>query len=93
MSPRGFFPDYTIKVDELPIQSGSDREHLHSATVYVRDMKDFEVMNVVWDAWVPEGYAPARACVEERMARAELLDASSQWSRPSKDRSPANIEQ
>ena len=61
------------KVDELLLQAGSDREHLLSATVYVRDMKDFAAMNAVWDAWVPEGYAPARACVEARMARPELL--------------------
>lgn len=61
------------KVDELLIQAGSDREHMLSATVYVRDMKDFAAMNEVWDAWVPEGHAPARACVEARMARAELL--------------------
>ena len=61
------------KVDGLLIQAGSDREHMLSATVYVRDMKDFAGMNAVWDAWVPEGYAPARACVEARMARPELL--------------------
>ena len=61
------------KVDALLVQAGSDREHILSATVYLRDMKDFAAMNGVWDAWVPEGYAPARACVEARMARAELL--------------------
>ena len=61
------------KVDALLLQAGSDREHMLSATVYVRDMKDFAAMNEVWDAWVPEGYAPARACVEARMARPELL--------------------
>jgi len=61
------------KVEELLLQAGSDREHLLSATIYVRDMKDFALMNEVWDAWVPEGRAPARACVEARMARAELL--------------------
>ena len=61
------------KVDALLIQAGSDREHMLSATVYVRDMKDFAAMNTVWDAWGPEGHAPARACVEARMARAELL--------------------
>jgi enamine deaminase RidA (YjgF/YER057c/UK114 family) len=61
------------KVDALLLQAGSDREHMLSATVYVRDMKDFAAMNAVWDAWVPEGHAPARACVEARMARAELL--------------------
>ncbi len=61
------------KVDELLERAGSDREHMLSATVYVRDMKDFAAMNEVWDAWVPEGHAPARACVEARMARPELL--------------------
>ena len=61
------------KVDELLLESGSDREHILSATVYIRDMKDFATMNEVWDAWVPEGHAPARACVEARMARPERL--------------------
>ncbi|WP_133012471.1 RidA family protein [Marinomonas flavescens] len=61
------------KVDTLLAQAGSDKEHILSATIYIRDMKDFAAMNAVWDAWVPEGYAPARACVEARMARAELL--------------------
>ena len=61
------------KVDVLLEEAGSDREHMLSATVYLRDMKDFAAMNAVWDAWVPEGHAPARACVEARMARPELL--------------------
>lgn len=61
------------KVDALLEQAGSDRQHILSATVYVRDMKDFAAMNDVWDSWVPEGHAPARACVEARMARPELL--------------------
>ncbi len=60
-------------VDELLLESGSDREHLLSATIYIRDMKDFATMNEVWDAWIPAGHAPARACVEARMARPELL--------------------
>lgn len=61
------------KVDELLLEAGSDREHILSATVYIRDMKDFAAMNEVWDAWVPEGHAPARACLEAAMARRELL--------------------
>lgn len=61
------------KVDALLEQAGSDRENILSATLYIRDMKDFAAMNEVWDAWVPEGFAPARACIEARMARPELL--------------------
>ncbi len=61
------------KVDDLLEQAGSDRKHILSATIYIKEMKDFAEMNTVWDAWVVEGYSPARACVEASLARAELL--------------------
>ncbi|MBU1295477.1 MAG: RidA family protein [Gammaproteobacteria bacterium] len=61
------------KVDVLLEQSGTDKSYILSATIYLRDMKDFTAMNAVWDAWIPEGHAPARACVEARLARPELL--------------------
>ncbi len=61
------------KVDALLKQAGSDREHILSATIYVKDMSYFAEMNAVWDAWIPEGHAPARACVAAKMAREALL--------------------
>jgi enamine deaminase RidA (YjgF/YER057c/UK114 family) len=61
------------KVDLLLEQAGSDRKHILSATIYIKDMKYFTEMNSVWDNWVPQGYAPARACVEASMARDALL--------------------
>ncbi|SBS34476.1 Enamine/imine deaminase [Marinomonas spartinae] len=61
------------KVEVLLEQAGSSKEHLLSATIYLRDMKDFAAMNDVWDAWVVQGHTPARACVEARLARPELL--------------------
>ena len=60
------------KVDTLLEQAGSDKAHMLSATIYVRDMKDFAAMNEVWDAWVPDGYAPARTCVCAPMPADEL---------------------
>ncbi|KID55070.1 cytochrome C2 [Pseudoalteromonas luteoviolacea CPMOR-1] len=61
------------KVDALLEEANSDRNHILSATVYISDMQYFAQMNEVWDAWVPEGHAPARACVQAAMARPELL--------------------
>jgi enamine deaminase RidA (YjgF/YER057c/UK114 family) len=61
------------KVDGLLDQAGSSRQHLLSATIYIKDMQYFAQMNEVWDSWVPTGHAPARACVEAKMARDELL--------------------
>lgn len=60
-------------VEDLLKKAGSSKEHMLSATIYIRDMKDFDAMNKVWDAWVPTGLAPARACVEARLARPEYL--------------------
>ena len=61
------------EVDDLLAKAGSRREDILSATIYLKDMKYFAAMNDVWDNWVPEGHAPARACVEAAMARPELL--------------------
>ncbi|MFT6917219.1 MAG: enamine deaminase RidA (YjgF/YER057c/UK114 family) [Motiliproteus sp.] len=61
------------KVDALLESVGSSSNRLLSATLYLKDMADFEAMNLVWEAWVGEGQAPARACVEARMASPELL--------------------
>ncbi len=61
------------KVEELLEKAGSDKKHILSVTIYIRDMKDFAAMNEVWDAWVEDGHQPTRACVEARMASPELL--------------------
>lgn len=61
------------KVDDLLERAGSSRKHILSATIYIKSMDLFAQMNQVWDEWVPDGHAPARACVEARMARPELL--------------------
>ncbi len=61
------------KVEALLDEAGSSKEHMLSATIYVKSMEYFADMNAVWDVWVPEGYAPARACVEAKMARDALL--------------------
>jgi len=61
------------KVEALLEQAGSSKEHMLSATIYLKTMDDFAKMNEVWDAWVPEGHAPARACVQAAMARDVLL--------------------
>ena len=64
--------DCLSRVDALLERAGSSREHLLQAIVWLADMADFDEMNGVWDVWVPEGHAPARACGEARLARPEL---------------------
>ena len=56
------------RIDKLLAEAGSDKSRLLSATIWLTDMRTFEEMNAVWDAWLPKGAAPARATVEARLA-------------------------
>ncbi len=56
------------KFDDLLAAAGSSKSKLLSATIWLADMRGFEEMNAVWDAWLPEGGAPARATVEAKLA-------------------------
>lgn len=60
------------RVDALLKEAGSSREQILQAVIWVSDMAYFAEMNAVWDAWVPEGHAPARACGEAKLAREVL---------------------
>ncbi len=64
--------DCLARVHALLEKAGSSREQILQAIIWVADMADFAEMNAVWDAWVPEGHAPARACGEAKLARPEL---------------------
>ncbi|MDA7423711.1 RidA family protein [Thalassococcus lentus] len=64
--------DCISRVEGLLAQAGSSPERMLQAIIWLSDMKDFAEMNAVWDAWVPEGHAPARACGEAALARPEL---------------------
>ena len=59
------------QIDALLAEIGSDKTKILSATIYLADIKDFAAMNVVWDAWVPQGDLPARATVQAKLARPE----------------------
>ena len=61
------------KIEALLAEAGSDKNHILSTTIYIKDMKDFAAMNEIWDAWVAEGEKPARACVQALMAREAIL--------------------
>ncbi len=56
------------RIDGLLREAGSDNSRILSATIWLADMRDFDAINEAWDAWVPAGNAPARACVEAKLA-------------------------
>ncbi len=56
------------QIDGLLAKAGTDKSKLIRATIWITDMGRFDEMNEVWDAWVAPGNAPARACVESKLA-------------------------
>ena len=51
-------------LETLLTQAGSGKQRLLMATLYLTDMADYDAVNAVWDAWLPAGTAPSRACVQ-----------------------------
>jgi len=54
-----------MSITRMHVSERASKIVIHNGTVHR--------MNSVWNAWVPEGHAPARACVEAHMARSALL--------------------
>jgi enamine deaminase RidA (YjgF/YER057c/UK114 family) len=65
--------DVLNQIDEALEAHGTDKTRLLQAQIWVNDIRDRDAMNVVWSAWLPEGGAPVRACVEAKMADPRLL--------------------
>ncbi|MCQ0091264.1 RidA family protein [Roseovarius sp. M141] len=64
--------DCLSRIEALLTKAGSSPDRMLQAIIWLSDMDDFTEMNAVWDAWVPNGQAPARACGEARLARETL---------------------
>lgn len=61
------------QVDKLLAEAGSSNTQMLQAIIWLAEMNDFAEMNAVWDAWVPKGQAPVRACGEAKLANSKLL--------------------
>jgi enamine deaminase RidA (YjgF/YER057c/UK114 family) len=55
-------------IDRLLGECGSDKAHLVSVQIFLKDIADIGRMNAVWDAWVAPGQSPPRATVQAALA-------------------------
>jgi enamine deaminase RidA (YjgF/YER057c/UK114 family) len=61
------------KIDQYLKEAGSDKTKMLSAIIWLSDIRYYDEMNSVWDKWVPKDAAPARACIEGRLAAPKYL--------------------
>ena len=52
------------KADAFLEEIGSNRSLLLSATIWLRDIEDFDAMNSAWTKWIDKDEPPARATVQ-----------------------------
>ncbi|CAM3772433.1 RutC family protein [Pseudomonas reidholzensis] len=61
-------------IERLLDQAGTDKTRILSATIYLKDIDaDFAGMNRVWDQWLPQGCAPARATLQAKLCEPGIL--------------------
>ncbi|HTC11061.1 MAG TPA: RidA family protein [Acetobacteraceae bacterium] len=70
---KGQTAEVLEQIDAILETHGTDKTRLLQAQIWVKDIRDREAMNELWVAWLPEGAAPARACVEASLADPRLL--------------------
>jgi enamine deaminase RidA (YjgF/YER057c/UK114 family) len=58
-------------IDDMLATQGATKQDLVSVTIYLRTVGDYAAMNSVWDEWVPQGHAPARATVGAKLIDSE----------------------
>lgn len=53
--------------------AGSDKSKLLTAQIWLKNMRDYDAMNAVWNEWVDPANPPARSCVSANMSKPESL--------------------
>ena len=70
---KGQTANVLAQIDALLETHGTDNTRLLQAHIWLKHIKDRDALNAVWSAWLPEGGAPARACVEAVLADPRYL--------------------
>jgi enamine deaminase RidA (YjgF/YER057c/UK114 family) len=61
------------KIDTLLAEAGSSKSKLRQVQIWLADIRYYDEMNAVWDAWVDPANTPGRATCEARMVTPRVL--------------------
>ncbi len=77
LPPLDQFQQVFRQVETRLRELGSDLKSLLQVMVYLPSAVDLPLFNELWDNWIPEGFAPSRACIHANLAapgyRVELV--------------------
>ncbi len=58
------------QIERRLLQLGSDPTRMLQTTIFLPDPNDLILFNELWEAWLPKGHAPSRACIHAPLAAA-----------------------
>ena len=64
------------RIDALLEAGGTSKSNLLMTNIWLRDMKYYDRMNAIWDAWVDAPNVPARACVQAELVSTFKVEIS-----------------
>ena len=65
---RGQIAQVLDQINMTLEQIHSSRTNLLQVLIFLADLNDGDILNELWDEWVPKGHPPIRACVEAKLA-------------------------
>lgn len=78
--PADTTADITSQISQIFSQAektlasvNSDKSRLLSATIYLTHLENLAIFNAAWEAWLPFGAAPSRACVKAELTNPAML--------------------
>jgi enamine deaminase RidA (YjgF/YER057c/UK114 family) len=60
--------DVLAQIDALLAKAGTSKSKVVRMNIWLDDIRDFDAMNDVYEAWIDPDCPPARATVESRLA-------------------------
>lgn len=65
--------DILAQIDANLAEAGTDRSKIVNVNIWLKDISTFAEMNEAWLSWVDNDALPARATVEAKLARDDIL--------------------
>lgn len=62
-----------VKAEAKLATAGTDKSRLLTATIWLRDIADFDTMNTVWEDWIDPINPPVRATAQCGLAHQNIL--------------------
>jgi enamine deaminase RidA (YjgF/YER057c/UK114 family) len=62
-----------LGINALLAKAGTDKTRILHVQRWLDNIRDFDEVNAVWDAWMPKEHVPARCSGEGRKAKPGML--------------------